>query len=104
MTIFELLKDIYNIFPDNISFPKNIEKETYGVETIQIGSKNLCFLLFNTAWSCLGENDERHLLLGDFQMEEIKRQFIQKSNDLDVAFDLTTIIHDITDMRLELYG
>ncbi|HJF39928.1 MAG TPA: metallophosphoesterase [[Clostridium] spiroforme] len=88
----ELLKDIYNIFPDNITFPKNIEKETYGVETIQIGSKNLCFLLFNTAWSCLGENDERHLLLGDFQMEEIKRQFIQKSNELDGAFDLTIAV------------
>ena len=84
----EVLKDIYDIFP-NIEFPKHIEKETYGVETLQIDGKNLCFLLFNTAWSCLGEDDERHLLLGDFQMEEIKRQYMKVYNTLDKPFDLT---------------
>lgn len=87
----EVLKDIYKVFP-NIKFPENIEKDTYGVETIQIGDKNLCFLLFNTAWSCLGEDDERHLLLGDFQMEEIKQQYIKKYNALDKPFDLTIAV------------
>lgn len=87
----EVLKDIYKVFP-NIKFPENIEKDTYGVETIQISDKNLCFLLFNTAWSCLGEDDERHLLLGDFQMEEIKQQYIKKYNALDKPFDLTIAV------------
>ncbi|OUQ62101.1 hypothetical protein B5E53_18255 [Eubacterium sp. An11] len=88
---FELLKDIYQEFPD-IIYPKNIERNTYGVETIQINGKNLCFLLFNTAWSCLGEDDERHLLLGEFQMEEIKRQYDIEYNKLDKPFDLTVAL------------
>lgn len=84
----DMLKEIYMRFP-NIEFPKSVEKDTYGVERLQIGDKNLCFLLFNTAWSCLGENDERHLLLGDFQMEKIKSQYIVESNDLKGKFNLT---------------
>ena len=87
----DMLKQIYSIFSD-IKLPATIEQETYGVETIQIDGKNICFLLFNTAWSCLGKNDERHLLLGDFQMEEIKRQYINKCNDLDKPFDLTIAV------------
>lgn len=84
----EMLNEIYLKFP-NIKLPKSIEKDTYGVEKIQIGDINLCFLLFNTAWSCLGEDDERHLLLGDFQMEKIKNQYSVESNKLDKKFDLT---------------
>lgn len=84
----EMLKEIYMQFP-NIKFPESIEKNTYGVETIKIADKNLCFLLFNTAWSCLGEDDERHLLLGDFQMEKIKEQYSMEANGLDKKFDLT---------------
>lgn len=76
----ELVEDIYKIFEMELS--GSIKKESYGAEICKINGKNVCFLLFNTAWGSLGDKDERHLKIGDFQMKKIKHEYVTKYEKL----------------------
>ena len=51
-----------------------IAKKTYGVQKLSVNGKNLCFVLANTAWSCTDDYDERHLIFGDFQRDDLQKQ------------------------------
>lgn len=72
---YELTKRIYEIFGvKNIDNHKYI-KDTFGVDVIEVLGKKYCFVMLNTAWSCIDETDTRQLILGKFQIDEIKRQY-----------------------------
>ena len=43
-------------------------------------------MAFNTAWSCLGDTDERNLKFGKFQLDEIKEEY--KENMGKLGYDL----------------
>lgn len=71
----ELTKKIYDIFGvENLDNHRYI-KDTFGVDVIEVLGKKYCFVLLNTAWSCIDETDTRQLILGKFQIDEIKRQY-----------------------------
>ena len=87
----ELVRDIYGCF--HLQPPKQIISDTYGVDVLKVNGKNICFLVFNTAWSCLGDKDERHLKIGNFQMEAIKKGYLAKQGELcNKGMDLTIAI------------
>lgn len=52
-----------------------VVKDTFGVHVLEIEGKNYCFILLNTAWSCIDDNDGRHVVIGDFQLSKIKKQY-----------------------------
>lgn len=91
----ELTENIYKIFgmSDEVIKSKSFVKNTFGVDTLSVNDKNYCFILLNTAWSCIDDNDNRNLILGNFQIEEIKRQFYEcTNNDFDNTYDLTIVL------------
>lgn len=77
----ELVQRVYEVFGvnSNNSFVDN----TFGVDLINVQGKNFCFVLLNTAWSCLDDNDNRKLVLGKFQIEQIKHQYHQLTDSLE---------------------
>ena len=72
----ELSKKIYKIFgmSDDEIESKSYTKETFGVDVIDINNKKYCFILLNTAWSCIDENDTRNIVLGQFQIDKLRNQ------------------------------
>lgn len=72
----ELSKKIYKIFglSDEEIESKSYVKETFGVDVININNNKYCFILLNTAWSCIDENDTRNIVLGQFQINQLRRQ------------------------------
>ncbi len=72
----ELSKNIYKTFglsDDEIEL-KSYANETFGVDVIDINNKKYCFILLNTAWSCIDENDTRNIVLGQFQIDKLRNQ------------------------------
>ena len=67
---------IHYIYNDLFGMPEigEIAKNPFGVHTIEIDEKKYCFILLNTAWSCVDEKDTRKLILGKFQLDEINAQ------------------------------
>lgn len=76
-----LVNKIYRIFGN-----KKIST-TYGAEMVNINGKRICFLLLNTAWSCLGDKDERNLKFGKFQLEKIQKKYEELKKEK--KYDLT---------------
>lgn len=73
----ELVQEVYELFgmsEDDIN-KKQFITDTYGVDVIDIGDRKFCFILFNTAWSCIDDYDDRNLICGKFQIAAIKKQF-----------------------------
>lgn len=71
----QLVEDIYSIFYTKEQVKKKVLRETFGVRIDKVNGKTICFLLLNTAWSSIGDNDERHLKIGDFQIEKLKKAY-----------------------------
>lgn len=73
----ELTHEIYKIFgmSDEELNNKSYINDTFGVDVVEVFDKKYCFVLLNTAWSCIDDNDNRNLILGKFQLEKIKKQF-----------------------------
>lgn len=72
----ELVNEIYKIFGlSKESETKSFITDTFGVDIIEVLGKKYCFVLLNTAWSCMDDNDNRNLILGKFQIDKIKNQF-----------------------------
>lgn len=88
---YELLdyiyKSIFN-FPDMY----NIAKKTYGVHILNISGRKYCFILLNTAWSCIDEKDTRKLILGQFQLNEIASQMRDVIESYDSDSPVMTIV------------
>ena len=86
----ELIKQIYSIFMKKSEVKKKVKEETYGAFVTKINDKRICFLAFNTAWSCLGDSDERNLKFGRFQLNKIKEEY--KKNMKAGGYDLVVAL------------
>ena len=78
----ELVDKIYEVM--GVEAVKRTERKrmgTYGATVVEVEGKRLCFLLFNTAWSSEGDNDERNLRFGKFQLDEIKKRYDELSEE-----------------------
>lgn len=86
----DLVKKIYRIFYSSKVLEQRMLRDTYGVHIDEINGKKICFLLFNTAWSCQGDSDERNLVIGKFQIEKIIEEFNKKrkSDQIDLTIAL----------------
>lgn len=69
----DLTKHIYELFGTDSS--KEFISNTFGVDILEVGEKRYCFVLLNTSWSSMDDNDTRNLIFGDFQMQRIKDSF-----------------------------
>ena len=79
----ELTKKIYKIYgmsEEGLS-NKTFLEDTFGVDVIEVNKKRYCFILLNTAWSCIDNKDSRNIILGKFQVDKIKRQFLELMGD-----------------------
>ena len=83
-----LTEKIYNIFGIEGIENKSFFHDTFGVDTIIVNEKKYCFVLLNTAWSCLDNSDNRSLVLGRFQLDRIKDQY----KDIAEGSELTIVI------------
>lgn len=73
---FDLIEYICNdIFGELSETNKQVIRDTFGADVISVNDKRYCFVLFNTAWSCIDDHDIRHLILGDFQINHIVHQY-----------------------------
>ena len=81
-----LTKEIYSLYCDEIKVKEKVKENTYGTFVTEINDKRICFMAFNTAWSCLGDTDERNLRFGKFQLREIKEEY--KKNMGKSGYDL----------------
>lgn len=89
----ELTKRIYEIFGVTDIENRRYIKDTFGVDVIQVLGKKYCFVMLNTAWSCIDETDTRQLILGKFQIDEIKRQYHDLVDSLvDDGVELTLVL------------
>lgn len=73
----ELTKKIYAIFgmTESDINSKPFIADTFGVDIVEILGHKYCFIMLNTAWSCLDNTDNRNMILGNFQIQKIKEQF-----------------------------
>ncbi len=85
-----MVKKIYEIFVDKTKVKKKVKANTYGAFVTEINDKRICFMAFNTAWSCLGDTDERNLKFGKFQLDEIKEEY--KENMGRSGYDLVIAV------------
>lgn len=80
---YELIDYIYDELYPEMQDIKKIVRKTYGVHVLEIKGKKYCFVLLNTAWSCIDDKDIRHIILGDFQIEEIYDTFRNLTDDTE---------------------
>lgn len=90
----ELTREIYKIFGVNTENQpeRNYIDDTFGVDVIEVQNKKYCFVMLNTAWSCIDEDDTRKLILGKFQIDEIKKQFFGFMNQYEDDIMLTMVL------------
>lgn len=91
----DLVREIYKLYYDEAEVEKRCFRDTFGVQIDKVNGKNICVLQFNTAWSSLGNQDERNLKIGQFQIDNIKESFRIKCEDLEKnkeKVDLTIVM------------
>lgn len=83
----ELIDYIYNELFDLPGIGE-IARKTYGVHVLKIADKKFCFGMLNTAWSCGDNLDTRKLIIGKFQLKEIRNQFhdLTDEENVDMTF------------------
>lgn len=86
----ELLDYIYDELFVGMDEMGKVSKKTYGVHVLTVNNKKYCFILLNTAWCCIDDHDTRHLVLGEFQISEISKQFRDLTDEENI--DLTFVI------------
>ncbi len=91
----ELINYIYDeLFPE-FKEMGDVVKDTFGVHVLEIEGKKFCFILFNTAWSCIDDYDYRHILIGDFQMKRIKEKYDELTDEEEIALTLAMGHHPL---------
>ena len=87
-------KVIADIQKDVFSVPSQGDS-TYGVRYVKIGEEyTICFLCFNSAWTCTGKNDEGNLRIGRFQLDELMIDYQKNKKNVDLVIGL---MHHPTD-------
>lgn len=101
----ELIREIYKIFgmSDEIIATKSFVDETFGVDLIEINNRRYCFVLLNTSWSCIDDNDNRNIILGQFQIDKLRAQhhdLVNQTIESDGP-DLTIVLghHPLSSLR-----
>lgn len=90
----ELIDYIYNELFD-LKEIGDVAKNTFGVHLLEIDEKKYCFVLLNTAWSCVDNYDTRKLILGKFQLDEISHQFHDLTDDEMMSMTLVMGHHPV---------
>lgn len=76
---FELLDYIYGqLFTMGGDDAKALANNTFGVDVVSINGGNYAFVLLNTAWSCIDDLDNRHIIMGDFQLNSVTTELKNK--------------------------
>lgn len=70
----------YAEFVKKLGIEEESLQEGFGVRTIQIGDKVICFNLLNSAWSSKGNEDYRNLFIGRWQLEENRKKIAELDN------------------------
>lgn len=86
----ELTKEIYKIFglsDDQIQSTSYVNN-TYGVDIMEVLGKKYCFVLLNTAWSCIDNYDSRNMVLGAFQLEAIRSEYHRLTDSMNKDKDI----------------
>lgn len=79
----DLKQEILKIF----GIKKEI-KSTYGVILKKIDNINIAFILLNTAWSCEKESRKNALRIGEFQINELKKEY----QDIEENINMTIVL------------
>lgn len=101
----ELTKEIYSIFgmTEEVMSGKTFIADTFGVDLIEVGDKKYCFVLLNTAWSCIDDNDDRNIIFGQFQIEKLRDQHLNLVGQYEGSedIDLTIVLghHPLSSLR-----
>lgn len=82
----ELSKYIYNLFEMDIE--EKIVERTFGVVPITIEKKTYFFVLLNTSWCCIDENDARKIVLGKFQLDKISEEAIKLRRNIEPSLSI----------------
>lgn len=86
-TISHIQKEIFGVQPQTDS--------TYGVRFVEIEDGcTICFLCFNSAWTCIGGTDEGNLRIGKFQLDELMNEYQKNKKNVDLVIGL---MHHPTD-------
>lgn len=68
---FALVNKIYQIFGKTTEITN-----TFGVETLNIGNCNVCFIRLDTSWCSSGsDDDQRNLRVGRYQLDKLKENY-----------------------------
>ena len=78
----QLIREIYSIFYGSDKAEERILSNTYGVQIDEVNGKNICVIQFNTAWTCTGDSDQRKLKIGEYQMSQIKKMYVNEYEKL----------------------
>lgn len=86
----DLIRYIYSDLFNDMNSISKIAENTYGVHILEVEDKKYCFVMLNTAWSCADDQDTRQLILGQFQLANIIKQFHNLTDDtkIDITFVL----------------
>lgn len=85
-----LVRKIYAIHYPSDKVEDRVCEDTYGVHIDTINGKNICVIQFNTAWASKGDNDQRQLSIGQYQLQQIRKKYAEKYGELEEErIDLT---------------
>lgn len=69
---YGLVDYVYDLFGMGDVINQEDVRRTYGAYSIKCGNKRtFIFVLLNTAWCCADDDDVRHIVVGDFQLDEL---------------------------------
>lgn len=88
----EFTKKVYGIFGVSDVDSHKYISDTFGVDVIDVYGRKYCFVMLNTAWSCIDETDTRQLILGKFQIDKIKEEYHNLVDRLDEPVELTLVL------------
>lgn len=90
----ELTQKVYQLFGMSEDEVKNSEyiTDTFGVDVIKINGRKYNFVLLNTSWSCIDDDDNRNMIFGTFQLKRIEQQFQKYVVEMDDDIRGLTIV------------
>lgn len=91
----DLINYIYSELFSDMDSIRKISEDTYGVHILEVGNKKYCFVMLNTAWSCADDQDTRQLILGQFQLDNIAKQFHDLTDNMNAAITFVMGHHPI---------
>lgn len=93
----DLIEFIYDKF--NMPNIGHIAQKTYGVHVLEVEGKKYCFVLLNTAWSCIDDEDNRQIILGKFQLDNIRQNFHDLTDEEDICMTFVLGHHPIESLH-----